>query len=45
MLDKAVDVELLALRLDIDLANEINRGKEFNIIRKTPSYRGEYSGL
>ncbi len=31
---KAKEIELLALQLDIEQAHEINRGKEFNIIKK-----------
>ena len=34
VLQNANDLELLALRLDLDQAQEINRGKEFNIIKK-----------
>ena len=34
ILSKAKDIEILALKLDVDQANEIHRGKEFNIINK-----------
>ena len=34
LVQKAKEIELLALKLDIDQANEINRGKDFNIIKK-----------
>eukprot|EP00347_Sterkiella_histriomuscorum_P002190 403369118 len=34
LIQKAKEIELLALKLDIDQANEINRGKEYNIIKK-----------
>jgi hypothetical protein len=33
-MQKAKEIELLALKLDIEQAHEINRGKEFNIIKK-----------
>ncbi|CDW75970.1 UNKNOWN [Stylonychia lemnae] len=33
-MQKARDIELLALKLDIEQAHEINRGKEYNIIKK-----------
>jgi hypothetical protein len=33
-MQKAKELELLALKLDIEQAHEINRGKEFNIIKK-----------
>ena len=33
-LQKAKEIELLALKLDIEQANEINRGKQFNIIKR-----------
>lgn len=35
IIQKAKEIELLALKLDIEQANEINRGKEFNIIKKS----------
>jgi Retinal tissue protein len=35
LIQKAKEIELLALKLDIEQANEISRGKEFNIIKKS----------
>ena len=34
VLAKARDLEVLALKLDIDQAHEIGRGRDFNIIKK-----------
>ena len=34
-LAKANDIELLALRLDVDQMEEIARGQQLNIIKKT----------
>lgn len=33
-IQKAKEIELLALKLDIDQAHEINRGKQMGIIKK-----------